>query len=84
MWTLTTRSVVRKRHRLQRRGGDVWTFETPFYWWQHLTGALRDTHRLVGEVGPSTRQWGFVLHPQQDDAEVLAAVAFMHWKWWRW
>ena len=84
VWVLTVRSVVRKRHRLQIVDGDVWTFDTPFYWWQHLTGTVGGHERLLGRVGPMKRYWGFSLDPDRDTGDLLAAVAFMHWKWWCW
>jgi hypothetical protein len=84
VWTSTVRSIVRKRHRLRMADGEVWTFDTPFYWWQHLTGTIGGRRRLVGRAGPTTRHWGFSIEPGRDTLELLAAVAFMHWKWWRW
>lgn len=84
VWTSTVRSVVRKRHRLQMADGELWTFDTPFYWWQHLTGTVGDRQTLVGLVGPRPTQWGFAVEPGLDSLDLLASVAFMHWKWWRW
>jgi hypothetical protein len=84
VWVLTVRSFVRKRHRLQIVGGDVWTFDTPFFWWQHLTGTVSGHERLLGHVGPTKRHWGFGVEPGRDTVDLLAAVAFMHWKWWCW
>lgn len=43
--------------RLQLTDGETWTFDTPFYWWQHLTGSLTGAPRLIGHVGPSKRIW---------------------------
>lgn len=83
-WVLTVRSFVRKRHRLQIVDGDVWTFDTPFFWWQHVTGTVRGHERLLGRVGPTKRHWGFSLDADRDTVDLLAAVAFMHWKWWCW
>jgi hypothetical protein len=84
VWVLTVRSFVRKRHRLQIVEGDVWTFDTPFFWWRHLTGTVRGHERLLGRVGPTKRHWGFSLDADRDTVDLLAAVAFMHWKWWCW
>jgi hypothetical protein len=84
IWTSSVRSIVRKRHRLRIAGGEIWTFDTPFYWWQSLTGTTGGRRRLVGRVGPTTRYWGFSVERGRDTLELLAAVAFMHWKWWRW
>jgi hypothetical protein len=84
VWVLTVRSFVRTRHRLQIVDGDVWTFDTPFFWWRQLTGTVSGHERLVGRVGPTKRHWGFSLDADGDTADLLAAVAFMHWKWWRW
>ena len=84
VWVSTVRSIVRKRHRLWVANREVWMFDTPFYWWQHLTGTTGGRRTLVGRVGPTTRFWGFEVEPGRDTLDVLAAVAFMHWKWWRW
>jgi hypothetical protein len=85
VWSSTGRSTVRKRHRLQVAGGDIWTFDTPFFWWHHyFTGAVTDQTRLVGRVGPTKRHWGFAVEPGRANADLLAAVAFLHWKWLRW
>ena len=51
VWILSIRSVVRKRHRLHITDGETWTFDTPFYWWQHLNGSLAGAPRLMGHVG---------------------------------
>lgn len=84
VWVLTVRSFVRKRHRLEICGGDEWIFDTPFYWWQHLTGTVGQREGLRGGLGPTTRHWGFCVDTQRESADILAAVAFMHWKWWQW
>ena len=38
VWRLSVRSVVRKHHTLVLANGDCWTIDTPFFWWQNLTG----------------------------------------------
>jgi len=83
-WALSVRSMLRKCHRLEIANGEVWAFETPFYWWPHLTGTVSGRSCLIGRVGPSKSLWGWALEPGRDSVDVLAAVAFMHWKWWRW
>jgi hypothetical protein len=84
VWTLSVRSFVRKHHALEPAVGDTWTFDTPFYWWQHLTGSVNGVPRLLGRVGPSKRLWSIAVEPGRDTEDVLAAVAFLHRKWWRW
>jgi len=84
VWALTVRSLVRKRHRLEAADGVAWTFDTPFFWWQHLTGTVDGVPGLVGQIGPATQFWGWEVEPGRDTFDLLAAVAFMHWKWWRW
>jgi hypothetical protein len=83
VWTLSVRSVVRKRHVLELANGDLWTFDTPFFWWQHLTGTAFGTERLLGCVGPTMRYWLMQIESGWDTFDLLAAVAFMHRQWWR-
>jgi len=84
IWTLSVRSVVRKHHALRRVDGGQWTFNTPFFWWQHLSGTLGGTPRLLGRVGPTKRVWFVKIEPGLDTPDILAAIAFMHRNWWRW
>ena len=83
VWELSVRSVVRKRHTLRQFVGDQWTFNTPFFWWQHLSGTVSSAVKLVGRVGPTKRLWFMKLEPGCDTPEVLAALAFLHRSWWR-
>lgn len=84
VWVSTVRSFVRRRHRLQTADGQLWIFDTPFFWWQHLTGIIDGYDGLIGFVGPTKRHWGFAVEPLRDTFGLLSALAFMHWKWWRW
>lgn len=83
VWTLSARSLVRKRHVLELAGGDRWMFDTPFYWWQHLTGRLHDAPRVVGRVGPTKAFWQLWIEPGKDSIELLAAIGRLHRQWWR-
>jgi hypothetical protein len=76
--------VVRNRHRLRLTDGETWTFDTPFYWWQHLTGSVARSRTLMGHIGPSKRIWLFGVEPGRVTDDVLAAVALLHRNWWRW
>ena len=84
VWSLSVRSVVRKRHNLRLTDGETWTFDTPFYWWQQLTGSLASAPTLIGHVGPSKRLWLFEVEPGRETHDLLAAVALLHRNWWRW
>ena len=84
VWRLSVRSVVRKRHELRFTSGEVWMFDTPFYWWQGLTGTLAGAPRLIGHVGPRKTFWLFGVEAGHDADDVLAAVAVLHRNWWRW
>jgi hypothetical protein len=57
VWTLSVRSIVRKRHALQLANGDSWTFDTPFFWWQNLTGTALGVPKLVGGYCPEMSIW---------------------------
>jgi hypothetical protein len=81
VWLLSVRSIVRKRHVLELASGDSWTFDTPFFWWQNLTGTALGVPRLIGGVGPSMWIWGMGIEPGRDTLHLLAAVAFMHRQW---
>jgi hypothetical protein len=60
-WAVTVRSFARKRHQLNIVDSDLWTFDTPFFWWQHLSGKVGGEEGLAGGLGASTRNWGFVV-----------------------
>jgi hypothetical protein len=81
IWILSVRSIVRKHHALALADGDSWMFDTPFFWWQHLTGTALGVPRLLGGLGPSWSIWNMVVEPGRDTFELLAAVAFMHRQW---
>ena len=85
VWKLSVRSMVRKHHTLELANGNSWRFDTPFFWWQSLTGTTWGVPRLLGGlVLPTKRVWALWIEPGQDTFDVLAAVAFMHRQWWRW
>ena len=84
VWSLSVRSVVRKRHELRLTSGEVWMFDTPFCWWRGLTGAVRGAPRMIGRVGPRKKFWLFGVEAGCDTDDVLAAVAVLHRNWWRW
>lgn len=84
VWTLSIRSMVRKRHQLRLTDGETWTFDTPFYRWRHVTGSLAGAPRIIGHVGPSMRLWLFGVEPDRETDHLLAAVALLHRNWWRW
>ena len=84
VWTLSVRSFVRKRHTLVMADGDKWTFDTPFFWWQHLTGSSSCVPRLLGGVGPQVNIWLVWIEPGKDTHDLLAAMAFMHRQWSHW
>jgi hypothetical protein len=84
VWVLSVRSIVRKCHTLEPVAGEMWTFLTPFFWWQPLSGTVGGIQRLFGHVGPGKRLWFMWIEPGRDTRDLLAAVAFMHRTWWRW
>ena len=84
VWMLSVRSVVRKRHRLELPNGDSWTFDTPFFWWQNLTGTTSGALRLLGGNGPTMRIWLIWIEPGRDTFDLLAAIAFLHRQYWHW
>jgi hypothetical protein len=84
VWMLSVRSIVRKRHVLELAHDHSWTFDTPFFWWQHLTGTALGVPRLLGGIGPVAWIWNMWIEPGRDTFELLAAVAFMHRQWFHW
>jgi len=81
VWTLSVRSIVRKHYALELANGDSWTFDTPFFWWQHLAGTALGVPRLRGGIGPAACIWLMSIEPGKDTLDLLAAVAFMHRQW---
>ncbi len=84
VWALSVRSIVRKRHALVMADGDNWAFDTPFFWWQHLTGTSCGVPSVLGGVGPAWYIWLIWIEPGRDTHDLLAAIAFMHRQWGRW
>ncbi len=85
VWMLSVRSIVRNRHSLVLANGDSWTFDTPFFWWQNLTGAASGAPRLLGGLVVSTKTvWVMYIEPGRDTSDLLAAVAFLHRQYWHW
>lgn len=82
VWVLRLRSVVLKRHALEHISGR-WSVDTPFFWWQQLTGSCEGAQRLVGKVGPTKRLWLLWVEPGRATKDLMAAVAFLHRNWWR-
>ena len=83
VWKLSVRSIVRKRHVLELANGDSWTFDTPFFWWQNLTGTAFAAPRLFGGlVVPTKKVWALWIEPGRDTFDLLAAVAFLHRQYW--
>jgi hypothetical protein len=85
VWKLSVRSIVRKRHVLELANGDSWTFDTPFFWWQNLTGTALGAPRVFGGlVVPTKSVWAMWIEPGRDTFDLLAAVAFLHRQYWHW
>jgi hypothetical protein len=81
VWTLSVRSIVRKHHALELAHGDSWTIDTPFFWWQHLTGTAQGVPRLIGSQVTVWWIWAMWIEPGRDAFELLAAIAFLHRQW---
>jgi hypothetical protein len=84
IWGLSVRSLLRKRHALALASGETWGFDTPFFWWQHLTGTTGSIPSLIGKVGPNKAIWVMSIEPGKDSLDVLAACAYLQRIWWRW
>jgi hypothetical protein len=87
VWKMSVRSIVRRRHAVEIANGDSWIFETPFFWWQGLTGVAAGAPRLVGGLVWEARShglWAMWVEPGRDTFDLLAAVAFMHRQYVRW
>ncbi|MGO9471312.1 MAG: hypothetical protein ACLQVF_45050 [Isosphaeraceae bacterium] len=85
VWKLSVRSILRNRHTLELANGDSWRFDTPFFWWQNLTGTASGAPRLLGGlVVPTTMIWGMWIEPGRESRDLLAAVAYMHRQYCHW
>jgi hypothetical protein len=84
VWSLSVRSLVRKHYVLEWSRGASWAFDTPFYWWQGLTGTALGAPRVLGCIGPFAWIWLIWIEPGWDSLDVLAAVAFLHRQWFHW
>lgn len=83
VWTVSTRSLVMRRHVLTFSGGDTWDVRTPFFWWMNVVGTHGGGTRVLGQVGPTKRFWLLWVEPGRDHYDLLSALAFMHRRWWR-
>jgi hypothetical protein len=79
-WTLTVKSIVRRRHALEMADGRSWRFDTPFFSLS-LTGTSLGAPRLIGVVPRTIHYWLVWIEPGWESLDLLAAVAFLHWQW---
>ncbi len=83
VWTVSSRSLVMRRHALTFSNGDRWNVHTPFYWWRNIVAEHGGATHVLGQVGHIKRFWLLWVEPGRDDHDLLAALAFMHRRWWR-
>jgi len=83
MWTLSNRSLVLRRHALRFANDGQWDVRTPFYWWLNVVCSEQGVTHALGRVGPVKRLWQLWVRPGDDRVDVLAALAFLHRRWWR-
>jgi len=83
VWTLSSRSLLMRRHALRFPNGDQWVFFTPFFWWMNVIGRHGEATHVLGRVGPTMRFWILYVEPGRDNHNLLSALAFMHRRWWR-
>ncbi len=83
VWTVSSRSLVMRRHALTFSNGDRWNVHTPFYWWMNIVAKHGGATHVLGQVGHIKRFWLLWVEPGRDDHDLLAALAFMHRRWWR-
>lgn len=83
IWTFSNRSLVLRRHALSFANDGRWDVRTPFYWWMNVVCSENLLTHALGRVGHSKRFWQLWIQPGHDRVEVLAALAFLHRRWWR-
>ena len=83
VWALSNRSAVLRRHALSFRHNGVWDVLTPFFWWMNVVCSENGTTHVLGKVGHSTSLWQLWIQPGYDHVDTLAALAFIHLRWWR-
>jgi hypothetical protein len=83
IWTLSNRSLVLRRHALSFASNGHWDVRTPFYWWLNVVCSESGVTHVLGRVGHTKRFWQLWIQPGHDRVEVLAALAFLHRRWWR-
>jgi hypothetical protein len=83
IWTLSNRSLVLRRHALNFASDGLWDVRTPFYWWLNVVCSENGFTHALGKVGHSKRFWQLWIQPGYDHVDVLAALAFLHRRWWR-
>ncbi len=83
VWVLSNRSLVLRRHALSFASDGQWDVRTPFYWWLNVVCSENGALHVLGRVGPTKRFWQLWIQPGYDRVDVLAALAFLHRRWWR-
>jgi len=83
VWTVSSRSLVVRRHALEFSGGGTWDVRTPFFWWMNVLCLENGEARALGRVGSGKRLWFLAIERGRDNLDVLSALAFMHRRWLR-
>jgi len=83
IWALSNRSLVLRRHALRFANDGQWDVRTPFFLWMNVVCSEDGVAHALGQVLHTKRFWQLWIQPGYDRLEVLAALAFLHRRWWR-
>jgi hypothetical protein len=79
--TIRLKSILLNKYTLELNEGILWTFLMPLFA-VHFRAFSTAGDRLWIQLGPRTKlQWIILVEPEFNNLAVLAAIAFIHRRW---
>lgn len=79
--TIGLRSIFLNKYAINLKDGPTWTFRMPTFTNCFYAVSSSNSHVWV-VMGPSKLDWTLLAEPATDDVRLLAALAFIHRRWW--
>ena len=75
-------TALRNKYEVKISSSETWTAWMPLFT-IYFGAASAVGENLWIKVGPSKRQWTVLFKDGSDSPELLCALTFIHWRWWR-